>query len=344
LRVTEPATGIPAERTGGLSYRGVYVAFFGLLFAAGVAAAVMYVKFFHYRRVAALHLPADTTVAARIDVEDVVLFEPVRKHLLPLADTVRVGDPRLKPRLKRLEQHTRIEFVIDLREIAVARGPRPEDWVVIFGGLFPKENVVTGLRRVFEEEGISPQLSPSGRSFSLPGGLALGQAEDGCIMIAATAERLESALPQQDTYQRLLLAPEGSGGFALSRDFQQALADVPVVASVRELGEIERVQAQIRLGNPAEISAQVELRSKGDLGQAERGISAIRAALQTFAARTPGVDRGGETKILEKARSTPSAPGLVDVVAPWERADMDRAAQSLARTIGTWAEGPRGPG
>ncbi|MGF2075697.1 hypothetical protein, partial [Enterococcus casseliflavus] len=87
------------------------------------------------------------------------------------ADTVRARDPRLKPRLKRLEQHTRIEFVIDLREIAVARGPNPGDWVVIFGGLFPKENVVSGLRRVFEEEGISPQLSPSGRSFTLPGGL-----------------------------------------------------------------------------------------------------------------------------------------------------------------------------
>ena len=119
MHVTEPVPAAPAERAGGLSYKAVYLVFFGLLLSAGIAAAVMYFKLLHYQRVAALHLPPDTTAAARIDVENVALFEPVRKHLLPLANTLRAGDPRLKPRLKRLEQHTRIEFAVDLREIAV---------------------------------------------------------------------------------------------------------------------------------------------------------------------------------------------------------------------------------
>jgi hypothetical protein len=343
LRVTEPASAAPAERAGGLSYKGVYVALFGLLLAAGVVAGLMYFKLLHYRRVAALHLPPDTTVAARIDLEDVVLFEPVRKHLLTLANTLRARDPRLKPRLKRLEQHTRIEFTVDLREIAVARGATPGDWVVIFGGLFPKEKVVSGLRQVFVEEGIDAQLSPSGESLTLPGGLAVGQSQDGCILIAASAPRLESALPQQDTFQRLRLAPDGAGGFAVSGNFLPALADAPVVASVAELNEIERARGQLRLGNPGEISSQVELRTKGDPAETERRIGAVVDALRAFAAPPPAADHGGERRILENARSTATGPGLAKIVAPWERADVDRAAESLARALRAWVEGPQAP-
>jgi hypothetical protein len=280
LRVTEPASAAPAERAGGLSYKGVYVAFFGLLLAAGVVAGVMYFKLLHYRRVAALHLPPDTTVAARIDVEDVVLFEPVRKHLLTLANTLRPGDPGLKPRLKRLEQHTRIEFVVDLREIAVARGPTPGDWVVIFGGLFPKEKVVRGLREVFVEEGIDAQLSPSGETLTLPGGLAIGQSEDNCILIAASVPRLESALPQQNSYQRLGLAPEGPAGFAFSGEF---LRTSPGLFSVtpQQSEEIERVHGRLRLGKPGEITTQVELRSKATGAQADQLVAALKLVATT---------------------------------------------------------------
>ena len=338
LRVIEPSARAPADRAGGLSYKGVYVAFFGLLLAAVVVAGLMYFKLLHYRRVAALHLPPDTTAALRVDIEDAVLFAPVQKHLLPLANSLRPGDPRLKPRLKRLEQHTRIEFVVDLREIAVARGPGPGDWVVVFGGLFPKENVVSGLRQVFAEEGIDAQPSASGRTLTLPGGLAIGQSEDGCILIAATAARLESALPQQDTFQRLSLARDGAGGFAVLGRLQQALADAPAVVAVPELGEIERAHGQLRLGNPVEISARVALRG-GDPAEAERGARRIRDALLAFALRPPEVDHGGERRILENARFLAAGPGLVEVEAPWERADIDRAAQGLGRAIGRWAAG-----
>src|SRR6185436_21081050 len=97
-------------------------------------------------------------------------------------------------------------------------------------------------------------------------------------------------------------------------------------------------EGHLRLGNPVEISGQLELRSKGDLDQAERGARAIRSALTTFSARGPGPDHGGERRILENAQFTPAAPGLVRVVAPWERADIDRAAQNLAHALSTWAE------
>jgi hypothetical protein len=332
LHVTESVSAAPAERAGGRSYKAVYLGFFGLLLFAGAAALVMYFKLLHYRRVAALHLPSDTTAAARIDVEKVVLFEPVRKHLLPLANTLRAGDPRLKTRLKRLEQHTRIDFAVDLREIVVARGPAPGDWIIIFGGLFPTRNVIGGLRQVLAEEGLEARLSPSERILSLAGGLALGHAEDGCILIAASAPRLESALPQQNAFQRLGLLPDGPGAFAFSGDFLKSFPHGELAMTRAEINDIARATGQLRLGNPAEITAQVELRSKAEPADAER---LVRAMMREFQVH------GEYVRFLERdARIHSPAPGLVQMDTRWERADIDRSAESLARALRAWAEGP----
>jgi hypothetical protein len=331
----------PDRRSGGQSYKRIYVAFFGLLLVAGTVAAVMYFKLLHYERAAALHLPPDTTVVARIDVENVVLFEPVRKHLLPLANELRAGDPKLKSRLKRLEQHTRIELAVDLREIAVARGSAPGDWVIVFGGLFPKQNVVSGLRQVFAEEGLQGDLSSDGTRLTLGNGLTLGQAEDGCILIAASAARLESALPRQDTFQRLLLARDGAGGFALAGDFARALADAPFVSAVPELREITRVQGELQLGNPLQISSQVELKQQGEPAEVERRVRATLDALRAFATQPPDVDYAGEARILEKTKPRLAGQGSVELAAPWDRADVDRAAESVARALRAWVDPPK---
>ena len=338
---TPVADGASPERgRGAFSYKAVYVAFFGLLFCAGVVALVMYWKLLYYERVAAFHLPEDMTFAARVDVEQAVMFEPVRKHLFPLVNELAVRDPNLKPRSKRIEQHTRVDFAVDLREVMVARGRSPSDWLVGFGGLFPKD-IVGGLQQVFVEEGYSPQVGPSGRMFILENGLAVGQAEDGCIFIAATGARLEAALPRRVTSGRLLLAREGAAGFAVAGDFVGGLADAPVVAAVRELRGIKSAQGEVKLGNPLQITGQIEFLEGGDPARTEKELSTLAEALRKFLAGQPEVDLAGERRVLAQAKPSVISSGNVVLLAPWERADVDRGAENLARALRAWVNEPK---
>ena len=335
------ADGAAPERRGGFSYKTVYVAFFSLLACAGVVALVMYWKLLYYERAVALHVPEDTTFAARVDVEQAVLFEPVRKHLFPLVDGLAVGDPRLKSRTQRLQQHTRIDFAVDLREVVVARGPRPNDWLVGFGGLFPKEHVVAGLQQVFVEEGYEPVLGAGGRMFTIDNGLAVGQSEDGCLWLASSEARLLAALPRRGTSGRLLLARDGAGGFALAGDFPETLADAPVVAKVREVRGIKTAQVELKLGNPLQITSQIEFLDVSDPAKTEVELDLLTAALRAFVSGQPGADLAGERRIVAEAKPSVVGPGNVVLVAPWDRADVDRGAESLARALRTWVDGPR---
>ncbi len=73
-------------RRGGLGHRAVFTVFglsLALAFAAGL---LIYFKFVAYGRVAARHLPDDTRLAARIEVETLLISEPIRARLLPLFD------------------------------------------------------------------------------------------------------------------------------------------------------------------------------------------------------------------------------------------------------------------
>ncbi|HMJ11893.1 MAG TPA: hypothetical protein VK524_10795, partial [Polyangiaceae bacterium] len=86
---------------------------FGALLALGIAVAVLiYFRLIRYERVAGYHLPQETTFAVRLDVEQAIVYEPFRRHLLPLANRGR-GEQRtarvLEPRLDRIKRHTGIE-------------------------------------------------------------------------------------------------------------------------------------------------------------------------------------------------------------------------------------------
>ncbi len=346
MTASSPSTNdaAPERGRGGFSYKSIYVVFFGLLVCAAIAAGVMYWKFLYYERVAALHLPEDITFAARVDVEQAVMFEPVRKHLFSLVNELAVADPRLKPRAQRIQQHTRVEFAVDLREVLVALGPRRGDWMVALGGLFPKENLVSALQQVFIEEGQQPKLAPDGRLFTLANGLAVGQAEDGCILIAASAARLEAALPRQNMANRLLLARDGAAGLAVAGDFRTALADAAFVTAVKEIGGIKSAQVEVKHGNPLQVQAQIQFVQSTEPAETERAVNALLAGLRNYAAANPEVDHAGERRLLEQVRPSLFGPDSAVLVAPWDRADIDRGAESLARALRGWADGPKVPG
>ena len=66
--------------------RSLGLAALALTLVAAAGAWWAYRSLIHYERRAALHLPGDADFVARLDLEQVVMFEPVRKYLLPLID------------------------------------------------------------------------------------------------------------------------------------------------------------------------------------------------------------------------------------------------------------------
>jgi hypothetical protein len=328
----------------GRSFRGVALGLGALTLLAVAIAGLLYFRLLRYERVAGLHLPADTTAAARVDVEKVVLFEPVRKHLLSLVDELgpsAVGGS-LPPRLERIRRHTKVELVVDLREIAVARGPSWDDWVVVLGGLFPKKGVIAGLSEVLRAEGILWTLSPDATVLSAPTGAALGQASDGCLVLASSADRLKAALPAQATHLRLGLSLEAPGSFAENGAIARAVAASPpafIVPALRDLAGVERVSGELSLGSVVNIETQIFLRAGSDAAAMKSRMENALAGLGRLSAMLPGQDIAGERAALANASVEAAGPDRLVVRLPWDREAVDRGAKSLADQIRRWVQG-----
>jgi hypothetical protein len=331
--------GSPRAARRGRSFKLVGGVFFALI-ALGLAGAVfVYFTMIRYERVAALHLPPETTSAVRLDLEKVVLYEPFRKHLLPLVDELGgSGGGQLAPRLKRIQQETKIELALDVRELAVARGPAGE-WALALGGKFPKTGVVSGLAEVLREEGIDVGLEPDQRVLGLPRGVSLGQADDGAIVVASSRRWLAAALPAQETGRRLGLAAPAAASFAASPAELAGIAQHPaalVIPALREASRVQRVTGEVGLGSPLRGAARVELEPGVEPAAAVKRVESLVAGLEQLA-QLAGSDVAGEARILSSARVSAGASGAVWIGFEWQRQDVDRAAGSLADRIRGWA-------
>jgi len=318
-----------------VSYRAVFAGLIASFVLVALAAVWAYFHFLRYERVAARHLPPDTTAAARIDVEQVVLFAPVRKHLIPLVDEI--GDaPGLEPRLQRITRETGVKVALELRELVLARGPTSADWVLVIGGRFPDHGLIEGIDRVLRGEGAVWRVSADGRSIVGPSGIALGQAKDAALVLASSSARLALALSPNDTYARLGLEPEGAGGFAVSTAALRDLGGVPLgfgVISPPNLDLVERLRGKLALGSAVEVNAQIELGVGADAARFASDLRGMLSGLVAAWALLPGADYAGERTALAKTQVEVGAPNLVTVRFPWPREDVERGAASLAALI-----------
>jgi hypothetical protein len=323
-----------------LSFKLVYAGFFGLLLCGVLVVVVIYLGYIRADRVAARHLPPDVTVAVRVDVEQAVLYEPVRKQLLPLANEsfgLEATHSGLTSRLRRIHKHTGIELAVDMREIVVGYGPAPGDWVMVIGGRFPKRGVVSGVGAALEEEGSGWRISPDRQTLSAPSGVCLGQAADGAVVMASSPSRLAAALPSHEYHREIGLAPEGPGGFAARGALLRELRGSAKSADSRGWGvleNVERVTGTLALGPTVDIEAYVDLTPGTDSEAARAGLEQALRALRDAVA---GSDRAGERQLLERAELTSAGPGRVRLRTRWERSEVDRGAHSLALAIRNWA-------
>jgi hypothetical protein len=170
---------------------------------------VVYKKYVAYLPTAARHVPADATVAARIDLTHVMLYAPYRTSIMPLADR---GGPGAAGRSERLAAHG-VRLGADVRELMLALGPAPGDWVLVVGGQLPSGLGET-LSSVLKDESRAPEARPGGCFFLAPNGPWFGQAVDGAFVLSSSENRLRQALPVREVDAKL---SQAAGGLFLSR-------------------------------------------------------------------------------------------------------------------------------
>jgi hypothetical protein len=305
LAATEDA---PLRVRTGLGHRAVFAVFALTLLVACAGGVLIYFKYVAYGRVAARHLPGDTVLAARLDVETVLISQSVGRHLLPLFDQGAHGPADLKQRHDRFRAHTGVELGRDLREIVL--GVAGSGWVVVFGGKFPKSGLVDGLETTLQEEGTATTLSDG--LLLVQGGPAIGQAIDGALIVASDAPRLRTALQGSEAYLRLGLPPEGAGGFAL-------LVGTP---SPPGFEGFERVSGAVELSADMTVDVAVRLRAgrTADLGAIARSFAQLGAAAPAASlARRP----------LEQVQILPRRPDEVGARFSFTGPELDAGAAWL---------------
>jgi hypothetical protein len=263
-------------------------------------------------------VPEGSVAVLRWDVEQAVLYEPLRRHLLPVIDARLASSGRAATEpdgLRRLEAATKINLGRDLREVVVARGPRPDDWVLAAGGMFATSGVVEGLAALLREQGQPWQLTADHRTAQGPGGLALGQATDGVVLLASSRGRLEAALAPSRQSERLGLVTGHGGALALD-------------LSAGGTGVVTGMRGVLLLGNPVEIDLVADLAPGASRQRAPREISELVAAAGL---------RGADRRVLQvpaQLSVTDLGPDQVTVRFPWERAEIDASAQEIAKRVG----------
>jgi hypothetical protein len=305
---------------------------FGALLALGIAAAVViYFRLIRYERVAARHVPRDAALIVRLDVEQAIVYEPFRRHLLPLAERPRTPAqgtaPVLEPRLDRLKRHTGIELAVDIRELVVALGPTPRDWLIVLGGKFPKQSVVKGLHTLFHEEGLPVELASGERRLTLAGGAAVGQAEDGVLLFASNNAWLDAALGASQP----AFALNGRQAAALAATMQgvKVLPAIWPALDPRLPAELRVARLTAELGLAAVPALQVDVRLEpgADVAAAQARLGALIAESRNSSSAHRSNEKGSASEGLRVQRA---GEAELRIQGPWSRQNLDRTLASFA--------------
>lgn len=281
-----------------------------------------------YEPKAARHIPATALAAVRVDVEQVVLYEPLRKHVFPVLDGAEPGG-----RLKRFKELSGVNLGMDLREIVVAALPGGET-VLAIGGLLPPKGLVQALAPLVAPDAGRPGCTPEGGVLRCPSAF-IRQADDGTLLLSTSIAALDAAETNSDWAQQhaLPLAPLAAAvrvsGTPLAGSAGSVSQFLPFgLVKLGWLSEVERVTVAADLGDPL----HVELALDG-LGAARtQDVRAAIAALQAWSALNPGSDVAGERELLARLEVTEAA-GRPVLRTTWSRQDLDRGVRALADIV-----------
>jgi hypothetical protein len=296
------------------------------LAVAATGSFVVYARLVRYERRAAWHVPSAATWAARIEVEQAQLFEPVRRHLVPLLNDLPLFEPRPAALagsdpgdrfdlVTRLRQTAGLNLGFDLREILIAGGGG--SWWIAVGGLFD-DGLVEDIWRVLHDSGAVGLSQPrTGVVAFSPWGVMLAQAADGVLLLASDAAALAAALPPGRHHEQLGLPVRGDLGLALS---------APEPPRVGPSAPVRSVELSARLGDNLDIEARLEPAA----GAAPRRVRlAISRWLET---PPPGAARDdwGQRALMARAQVHPGVDDNIIISTHWTRQELARALSALA--------------
>ncbi len=306
-----------------VSHRLVWVGLTLLAIAILAVFGIGYWVLVKYEPRAALHIPGDAEAAIRVDVEQVVLYEPLRRHLFPVLDGAKFDANRLQ----RLKELSGVNLGMDLREVVVAALPDGE-MVVLVGGLFPKVGLLPALEQVLSSAGNQHPCSLAGAVLRCSGAVVV-QADDGVLVIATNERSLDSAVEGSDWATRWNLP---NAPLALVANKLERLALPRVVggnsATPAWVAQLTRLTASTDLGDPL----RVEVAFDGLGPERVRDVTLSLEVAQRWMAANPGPDAAGERAVLARAE-VHEANGRPVVRSSWARADMDRLVRVLADVV-----------
>jgi hypothetical protein len=335
--VTEQGKAAPDRVRAGISFRALALFGLGAACVAALGTWIAYGQFIHYDRRALAHVPAGAELVARLNVEKVPLFEPVRRHLLPLIDKL----PLLRTppndalsgegRLARL-RNMGFNIAVDLREIVIADVSEPPGWVVVLGGLYDADGFVPTVEAVLRAEAVTGVTRVGDTLRFAPSGVMLGQAADGSLIVASDPTTLASALPASEHSASLGLTATGTGElFATAEWLHGGWSRLDQSASEPTwLGLLRSIGITLRLDSDLHLDGRLEAASPGQAHELESAIERWRQAQQLTAPSVPRADWGGERAILARTQIGQTAGSTVFFTSAWERAEFDRAVRSLA--------------
>ncbi len=195
-----------------VSPRTILIAFLLSFVAAFGVALFIYSRFVAYEPLAARHMPEKVLMAVRVDVQQAVVFEPFRLHLLGLLERGR-GQAQREPRVKNLERKTTLELAVDAREMVYAVLPEGE-WLLVAGGMFRQDGVIDGVVRLFGEEGVLLQ-ERNGLAVHASG-ISFGVAEGGILLLGSKEAIVHEAQTASEVSWAKKLDQKGLGLHALS--------------------------------------------------------------------------------------------------------------------------------
>ncbi len=234
------------------SHQLVFLGFaLSLALALGVAFYI-YARYVKYTPVALRHVPADAEYIVRLNVEQAVVFEPFRRHILSVLETGRAPG---ETRAKHLERKTTLELTVDTREIVFAE-LKGGEWLLASAGMFRTDGVVEGVGRLLSDEEIPFEIK--GDVLVHPSGVSFGTARDGLLLLASTEKVLRVAQSQSARPRKFDLLEEP--GMALS-----VLAQNPLPLKRKGRNKAYKKlpvpiygYLQVFSGDPFEVRGQVE--------------------------------------------------------------------------------------
>jgi hypothetical protein len=311
-----------------------------LAIGSGVLAAVvlavmfaLYLRYVRYERVASLHLPESTVLAVRVDVEQAIFYEPIRRHILPLFGGPGGSPTEADARLSRIEVRSRLRRG-DLREIVIGRGATRRDWVIVLGGIFPRGSDSDRLVTALSDEPGWTSADEGRRAEHRATGIAVSRAKDGAVVIGSSPALLVAALTPSATFETLGLEPRGAGGFALSPAALSELATWPAVLVAGELsGDLARLDSVTGTFTPGDrVRLVTVFRAKE--GQAAKQAAAGLLELMRAHSRSDVGSRENELYrgVVDRAAIRDLALG-VELSCELERPEVDYGLAALADAV-----------